>query len=153
MKTKSKISIKNKKALFKYEVIESYIAGICLIGTEVKSIREGKISFSDSYCFFDGKELILKNFHISEYENGTFDKHEPLRDRKLLLTKKELRKLKEKVKDVGLTIVPIKIFINEKNLVKFDIALVKGKKQFDKKQSIYDREEKIRIKREFNVNI
>jgi SsrA-binding protein len=146
MKTKSKISIKNKKALFKYEVIESYIAGICLIGTEVKSIREGKISFSDSYCFFDGKELILKNFHISEYENGTFDKHEPLRDRKLLLTKKELRKLKEKVKDVGLTIVPIKIFINEKNLVKFDIALVKGKKQFDHRESIKNKD----LKREEN---
>ncbi|MCK9416875.1 SsrA-binding protein SmpB [Candidatus Dojkabacteria bacterium] len=146
MKTKSKISIKNKKALFKYEVIESYIAGICLIGTEVKSIREGKISFSDSYCFFDGKELILKNFHISEYENGTFDKHEPLRDRKLLLTKKELRKLKEKVKDVGLTIVPIKIFINEKNIVKFDIALVKGKKQFDHRESIKNKD----LKREEN---
>lgn len=149
MKTKSKISIKNKKALFKYEVIESYIAGICLIGTEVKSIREGKISFSDSYCFFDGKELILKNFHISEYENGTFDKHEPLRDRKLLLTKKELRKLKEKVKDVGLTIVPIKIFINEKNLVKFDIALVKGKKQFDHRESIKNKD----LKREENRRI
>ncbi len=151
MKTKSKISIKNKKALFKYEVIESYIAGICLIGTEVKSIREGKISFSDSYCFFDGKELILKNFHISEYENGTFDKHEPLRDRKLLLTKKELRKLKEKVKDVGLTIVPIKIFINEKNIVKFDIALVKGKKQFDKRNSIKDKDLKMDQNRRLKI--
>lgn len=151
MKTKSKISIKNKKALFKYEVIESYIAGICLIGTEVKSIREGKISFSDSYCFFDDKELILKNFHISEYDNGTFDKHEPLRDRKLLLTKKELRKLKEKVKDVGLTIVPIKIFINEKNLVKIDIALVKGKKQFDKRNSIKDKDLKMDQNRKLKI--
>jgi SsrA-binding protein len=137
---KTKTDIKNKKAFFKYEILESYTAGIVLQGTEIKSIRDGKISFTDSYCFFDGKELFLKSFHISPYENGSFDIHEPKRDRKLLLTKKELRKLQNKVKDVGLTIVPLRIFINEKNLVKFDIALVKGKKQHDKRDTIRDKD-------------
>lgn len=131
------INIKNKKAYFKFEIIETYCAGIMLTGTEIKSIRNSNINFNDSYCYFNNdKELFLKNFHIAEYENGTYNNHEPLRERKLLLTKKELKKLNEKVTEKGLTIVPLRIFISQKGLVKFDIGLARGKKEYDKRESI-----------------
>jgi SsrA-binding protein len=146
------ISIKNKKAYFKYEVLDTYISGVVLQGTEIKSIRDSKISFTDAYCFFINNELFLKSFHISEYKEGTYNNHEPKRDRKLLLTKRELRRLKDKVKEGGLTIIPLKIFINEKGLCKFEIGLCKGKKNFDKRQSKFEQEENIRIKRDFKLN-
>jgi len=134
------ISIINKKAYFKYEVLDTYITGVMLQGTEIKSIRDSKISFTDAYCFFVDDELFLKSFHISEYKEGTYNNHEPKRDRKLLLTKRELRKLKDNVKEGGLTIVPLKIFINEKGLCKFEIGLCKGKKNYDKRESIKNKD-------------
>jgi len=147
----NKINIKNKKAFFKFEVVETYTAGVVLQGTEIKSIRNGKMSFNNSYCYFRDNELYLKNFHISEYENGTYNNHEPLRDRKLLLNKKELKKLNENVCEKGLTIVPLRIYINESGYVKFDIGLVRGKKEYDKRQDIFEKDEKNRIKSHFNI--
>jgi SsrA-binding protein len=135
-----KINIKNKKAFFKFEILDTFTVGIVLQGTEIKSIRASNLSFNDSYCYFNNNELFLKNFHISEYEQGTYNNHEPLRERKLLLTKKELRKLNEKVTEKGLTIVPLRIFINEKGFVKFDIGLARGKKDFDKRNTIKERD-------------
>jgi len=149
---KTATNIKNKKAYFKYEVLDTYTAGVVLQGTEIKSIRDGKISFTDSYCYFIENELFLKNFHISEYKEGTYNNHKPTRDRKLLLTKRELKKLNDKVKEGGLTIVPLRIFINDKGFCKFDIGLCKGKKTHDKRQAKFDQEEKIRIKRDFKIN-
>lgn len=149
----NKINIKNKKAFFNYEVLESEVAGMVLVGTEVKSVVEGKISFTDAYCDFIDGELWLKNFHITEYDNASAENHDPKRDRKLLLTKQQLNKFRRKYEEKGLTIVPLKIFTNDKGLIKMEIALVRGKKQYDKKNSIAEREEKIRIKRDFNINI
>lgn len=135
------INLKNKKAYFKYEVLEEYVAGVVLLGTEIKSIRNHDFSFSDSYCHFVENELYLKNFNIAEYKNKcSFGSHEPLRDRKLLLTKKQLKSLREDLKIGGRTIVPLKIFINERGICKFNIALVKGKKEYDKKNTIKDRD-------------
>lgn len=139
---KNIIDLTNKKAYFKYEILENFCAGIVLIGAEVKSIRNSDISFTDSYCLFMGDELFLRNFHIAEYKNVSYNNHEPKRDRKLLLTKKELTKLKVKIKIGGLTIVPLKIFFNEKGLVKFNIGLAKGKKDFEKRNTILDRDMK-----------
>lgn len=136
----------NKKAKFKFEFLEKEIAGIVLEGTEIKSIRNGKISFNDSYCLFINNELWIKNLHISEYEKGTHNNHDPKRDRKLLLTKKQLIKFKSKLEEKGLTIVPTQLFINEKGFVKIEIALSKGKKDYDKKQIIKEND----IKREMD---
>lgn len=133
---KNKIEIRNKKAFFNYDVITVYQCGIVLTGTEIKSIRQSKVSFTDSYCCFIENELWLKNLHISIYENGTYNNHEPKRDRKLLLTKKELKKLNTKVSENGTTIIPLKIFINDRGLAKVEIALAKGKKEFNKKENI-----------------
>jgi SsrA-binding protein len=134
------MELKNKKASFKFEFISTFTAGIVLVGTEIKSIRESKISFTDSYCYFNNGELWLKSFHISEYENGSFENHDPKRDRKLLLNKSELNKLEKKCAEKGLTIVPIRIFINNKNLAKMDIALAKGKNVSDKRETIKKRD-------------
>jgi len=142
------INIKNKKAFFKFEVIDTYTAGIKLQGTEVKSIRKSNISFNDSYCYFVEDELYLKNFHIAVYENGTYNNHEPLRERKMLLTKKELRKLSEKVTEKGLTIVPLRIYINDKGFIKFDIGLCRGKKDQDKRNTIKERDIEREMKNE-----
>lgn len=136
---KNKLSIKNKKAFFNYEIIESEVAGVVLLGTEVKSIVDGKISFTDAYCDFVENELWLKNFHISEYEKAA-ENHDPKRDRKLLLTRQQLNKFKKKFDEKGLTIVPLNIFINIKGIIKMDIALVRGKKQFDKRESIKEKD-------------
>jgi SsrA-binding protein len=134
------MKIQNRKARFNYEFIEKEIAGIVLAGTEVKSIREGKVSFTDSYCFFVDGELWLKSLHISEYKEGTYNNHEPKRDRKLLLKKQQLRKLQKKVNEGGLTIIPTTIFINSKGLVKIEIALSRGKKTIDKRETIKNRD-------------
>ena len=145
--------IKNKKAYYEYFLLEEFVAGIVIVGTEIKSIRDGKVSLVDSYCAFTGDELFLLNSHIAEYEFGNNFNHEPKRPRKLLLTKKELRKIKRKITEKGLTIIPVNMFINKKGFCKVTISIAKGRKLYDKKQFISDREEKIRIKRDFNFNI
>lgn len=135
-----KIDIPNKKAKFEYAFIDTYLAGMVLTGTEIKSIRLGKVNISDAFCFFKEDGLYVKNLNISKYEQGTHYNHEPLRDRKLLLTKKELKKLVSKLTDKGLTIIPTRLYINETGLAKLDIALAKGKKLFDKRDSIKERD-------------
>jgi len=129
------INIKNKKAWHDYEIIEKFIAGIQLYGTEIKAIREGKASLSDAYCVFEKEELWVK-MNISEYINGSYNNHDPRRDRKLLLTKRELRKLLKNYNIKGFSIVPLKIFINEKGLAKMEIGLARGKKMYDKRQTL-----------------
>ncbi len=130
------IVIKNKKAAFEYFLLEEFTAGIQLTGTEIKSIRTGKVSFVDSFCVFEGEELYVKGLHISEYSHGTHYNHDPKRDRKLLLTARELKKLATRVKEKGFTIVPVQLYINEKGLAKLDIALARGKHTFDKRETL-----------------
>lgn len=149
---KQNIYIKNKKASFDYALLDKYTAGIVLQGTEIKSLREGRASLVDAYCFFIDGELWVKSLNIPVYFYGTYNNHLPMRDRKLLLTKKELRKLEGKIKSPGFSIVPTAIFINDKGLAKVDIALAKGKKEFDKRQTIKDNETKReldRVKKQF----
>ena len=147
------INIQNKKARFEYEILDQYNAGIVLTGTEIKSIRSSKASISESFCEFNDKnELFVINMLIEEYSHGTIYNHKPKESRKLLLNKKELKKLNKDVKNSGLTIVPLKLFINEKGFAKIRIALAKGKKLFDKRESIKDRDNKrnlARIKKSF----
>lgn len=130
------INIKNKRATFDYELVDKLTAGIVLTGTEIKSIRAGKASLVDSYCFFVEGELWSKGIHIAEYKFGTYHNHEEKRERKLLLNKKELDKWERKTKETGLTIIPIRLFLNEKGLAKLVIALAKGKKQYDKRETL-----------------
>lgn len=132
--------IVNRKARFNYEFLESYKAGMVLTGTEIKSVKEGKVNLGDSFCYFRSSELWLKNLHISEYKNGSYANHEPMRLRKLLLTKKEIRKLEGRIKEKGLTIIPYKIFFSDKGLAKIEIVLAKGKKSFDKRETIKERD-------------
>lgn len=132
----SDIRIKNRKVTFEYELIERFVAGIKLVGTEIKSIRGGRVNMTESYCQFMNGELYVKNLHISEYEMGTHNNHEARRDRKLLLNRKELLKLEKKVKESGLTIVCVKMFINDRGLAKLEIALGRGKKTYDKRESL-----------------
>lgn len=143
----TKINIKNRKASFEYEFLEVLEAGIQLMGTEIKSIREGNVSIKEGYCIFKDGELYLKNIHISEYTEGSYNNHEPLRDRKLLLHKSEIEKLSKKKKDVGLTIIPVRLYINEKGLAKVKIALAKGKKMYDKRQDLKLKDDKRQIDR------
>jgi SsrA-binding protein len=131
-----KVVIKNKKAEFEYFLLQTYTAGIMLTGTEVKSIREGKASLSDAYCILTNGELWVKNLHISEYKQGSYANHDPKRLRKLLLNKGELRKIESKMKEKGTTIIPVQLFFNERSIAKLDIALARGKKSFDKRESI-----------------
>jgi SsrA-binding protein len=134
------VNIRNKKVSFDYEIIDRYVAGIKLTGTEIKSIRLGKASLVDTYCFFKDRELWLKSLDISEYVYGTHYNHETKRDRKLLLNRSELTKLERKVKEKGFTIVASRLFINEKGLAKVEIALAKGKKEFDHRDDIKQRD-------------
>jgi len=138
----SDVVIKNKRATFDYEILERYVAGIQLFGTEIKSIRDGKASLVDTFCVFIKDELWVKNMHIAAYFFGTYNNHEVRRDRKLLLTKRELRKLIRGTKETGFTIVPLKLFINEKGLAKLEIGLARGKKNYDKRQSLKEKEDK-----------
>ena len=140
MTTENTINIKNKKAGFEYAFIDNYTAGIQLTGTEIKSIREGKANINDAFCVFTNYELYIRNMHISHYFNGTYNNVEEKRDRKLLLNKQELNKLQGKLKDQGLTIIPIRLFINDKGYAKLDIALAKGKKIYDKRDDIKKRD-------------
>lgn len=135
-KAKSKVEIKNRKASFEYEFLETFTVGIVLSGTEIKSIRAGKASLPDSYCYFIGNELYVRNMHIAEYWWGSFNKHDPKRDRKLLLNRKELRKLARAIKEKGLTIVATRLFIADNGYAKLNIALARGKKEYDKRHTI-----------------
>ncbi|MEA4916399.1 SsrA-binding protein [Proteiniphilum sp.] len=143
------INIKNKRATFDYELVETFTAGIVLTGTEIKSIRLGKASLVDTYCFFERGELWVRNMHIAEYFYGTYNNHSARRDRKLLLNKNELRKLSRLTKETGFTIIPIRLFINEKGLAKVIVAVAKGKKQYDKRQSLKEKEDKRSMDRMF----
>lgn len=138
----SSIVLKNKRATFDYELIDKYTAGIQLYGTEIKSIREGKASLVDSYCVFNNDELWVKNLHISEYKFGSFSNHEVRRERKLLLNRKELNKIFKATRETGLTITTVKLFINEKGMAKLEIAVAKGKKDYDKRNSLKEKEDK-----------
>ena len=148
----SNINIKNKRATFDYIFTETYTAGIVLTGTEIKSIRQSKASLVDTYCTFINNELWVKNMHVAEYFYGSYNNHVARRDRKLLLDRKELRKLRQAVKNPGFTIVPVRLFINEKGLAKLVIALARGKHEYDKRESIKERDDKRemdRIRRNF----
>jgi len=134
--SQEKIIAKNKKAYFLYEIVEVFTAGIVLTGSEIKSIRAGKVNFVDSYAMLVNGELILKGLHIAPYEHGGYANHEPTRDRKLLLTRSEINRISRKVTEKGLTLVPLSCFISEKGYAKLEIALVKGKKAYDKRESI-----------------
>ncbi len=130
------VNIKNKRANFEYEVLDKYVAGIQITGTEIKSIRNNKASLTESYCTFTDDELFVRGMHIGLYENGGFYNHSEKRDRKLLLQRRELDKLLKKVKEKGLTIIVLRLFINDKGLAKLEIALAQGKKTFDKREDL-----------------
>lgn len=142
LKKQSEINIKNRKASFDYAFIDTYTAGIQLTGTEIKSIREGKASLVDTFCYFDKGELWVKNMNIAQYFYGTYNNHAARRERKLLLQKKELRKLENDSLNPGYTIVPVRMFINNKGLAKLVIALAKGKKEYDKRQSLREKQDR-----------
>ena len=139
-KAKSNIEIKNKRASFEYEFIERFTAGIVLTGTEIKSIRAGKAALADSYCYFVGSELYVKHMHIADYGWGSFNQHDPKRDRKLLLNRKELRKLQRNVKEKGLTMVATRLFIADNGYAKLNIALARGKREYDKRHTIKEKD-------------
>lgn len=145
------VTIKNKKASFEYEFIDTFEAGMQLMGTEIKSIRDSKASIKEGYCVFKKGELFIKNIHISEYKEGSYNNHEPKRDRKLLLHKRELEKLSKKKNDVGLTIIPVKMYINSRGLAKIQIALAKGKKMHDKRESLKAKDDKRAMDRAMKV--
>src|SRR5450755_2947267 len=142
--------LKNRSAFYDYFIEDKFDAGMVLVGTEVKSIREGKVNFVDSFCVFLQGELWVKNMHISEYRLGTTNNHMAVHDRKLLMTKRELRKLENKTKEKGYTIVPLRIFFSEKGYAKLEIGLGKGKKNYDKRESIKQRDTDKEIKRYLN---
>lgn len=144
---KDKIKIKNRKAYFEYLILDKFVAGIVLTGTEIKSLREGKASLDESYCSFRNNELFVINMHITEYKFGTYNNHEPKRDRKLLLNHRELKKLAVKVKEKGFTIIPILLFINDAGLAKLEIGTAKGKKLFDKRETIKTKDTKRDLER------
>jgi len=148
-KLSNTINIENRKAKFDYQFLDTLVAGMVLRGTEIKSIRAGKAGLSDSYCYFRNDELFVRNLHIAEYEDASFYQHEALRERKLLLTKQELNKLLKKVKDQGLTVIPTRLFVNDKGFAKMEIALAKGKKLYDKRDDIKKRDVERDMNRKF----
>ena len=141
------MEIKNRSAFHEYFFDNKYVAGIVLTGTEVKSLRDGKASFNDSYCIIHKGEMWLKSLHIAEYSHGTTNNHDPIRDRKLLLQKREISKIEGKLKEKGYTLIPLRIFFNEKNLIKVEIGLGKGKKLHDKRETIKKRDVEREMKR------
>ncbi len=145
------MELSNRKAYHEYFFEDTYTAGLVLAGTEIKSLRTGKASFNDSYCIFFKGELFVKSLHISEYSFGTYTNHEPMQERKLLLNKRELKKLEAKTKEKGYSIIPLKIFINENGLAKMEIGLGKGKKNYDKRETIKQRENDRDIKRKYGI--
>lgn len=144
---KNSVNIKNRKAKFNYEFLDKYTAGIKLAGTEIKAIREGKANIAESFCEFNNHELFVINMHVEEYSHATHFNHNPKSERKLLLQKRELRKLEKEVTNSGLTIIPLQLFINDRGLAKLQITLAKGKKLYDKRDTIKDRENKRRLDR------
>ncbi|MBI2270728.1 MAG: SsrA-binding protein SmpB [Bacteroidetes bacterium] len=149
MADRENITIKNKKASFEYSFIDTYVAGIQLYGTEIKSIRESQAGINEAFCTFIDNELFVRNMHIAEYKQGTYNNHQTKRDRKLLLNKSELDKLQYQLKDKGLTVIPLRLFINDKGLAKLEIALAKGKKVFDKRDDIKKRDLERETQRRF----
>ncbi len=143
------VNIKNRRATFDYEIVETYTAGIVLTGTEIKSIRQGKCGLTDTYCAIINGEVWVKNMYIAEYSFGSYNNHTTHRDRKLLLNRKEIRRIARDVQQPGHSIVPLRLFINERGLAKLVIALARGKRQYDKRQSIKEREDKRTIDRMF----
>jgi len=141
------MEIKNRSIYHEYFIDAKYDAGMVLLGTEVKSIRTGKVSFNDSYCLLHNGEIWLKSLHIAEYSHGNLNNHDPVRDRKLLLQKKEIKKIQGKLKEKGYTLVPLRIYFNESNLAKIEIGLAKGKKLHDKRESIKQKDEEREMKR------
>ncbi|MDO4692650.1 MAG: SsrA-binding protein SmpB [Porphyromonadaceae bacterium] len=141
-KINKNIIIKNRRASFDYELLDSYTAGMVLVGTEIKSIRQGKASLVEAFCYFHNGELWLKNASITEYSYGSYNNHKATRERKLLLNRKELKRLEEYVQTPGVTIVPTKIYINERGLAKIEIAPARGKKQYDKRASMKERDDR-----------
>jgi SsrA-binding protein len=148
-KINNQIQFKNKRATFDYELLETFTAGIVLTGTEIKSIRLGKASLVDTYCIVERREVWIKNMYIAEYFYGTYNNHPARRDRKLLLNRKEIRKLETTAKNSGFTIIPTRLFINERGLVKLVVAIAKGKREYDKRVSLRERDDKREIDRAF----
>ena len=149
MNEQKNISIRNKRATYDFEILDTYIAGIVLTGTEIKSLRLGKASLTDCYCYFNNGELFVRGMNISEYHWGTYNNHMPKRDRKLLLNRKELLKLQRSLQDKGLSVVGLKLFINERGLAKLQIGLGKGRKSFDKREYIKERDARKEISQVF----
>ncbi|MDR1436623.1 MAG: SsrA-binding protein SmpB [Candidatus Symbiothrix sp.] len=149
MPLNNNVTIKNRRASFDYEFIETYVAGIVLTGTEIKSIRLGKAGLTDSYCVVTGNELWVKNMYVAEYFYGTYNNHEARKDRKLLLNRKELNKIETLSKNTGFTVIPTKLFLNEKGLAKLSIAVAKGKKSYDKRQSLREKDDQRDMDRAF----
>ncbi|MCF4100953.1 SsrA-binding protein SmpB [Gillisia sp. M10.2A] len=150
---KNNINIKNRKAKFEYELLDKYVAGIKLAGTEIKAIRMGKASITESFCEFQNHELFVINMHVEEYSHASHFNHNPKSERKLLMQRRELKKLEKEVKNSGLTIIPLRLFINERGIAKLQIALARGKKLYDKRDAIKDRDSKRRldrIKKDYN---
>lgn len=143
------INVKNRRATFDYEIVETFTAGIVLTGTEIKSIRQGKVGLTDTYCMVINGEVWVKNMYIAEYSFGSYNNHTTHRDRKLLLNRKEIRRIAKDNLQPGYSIVPLRLFINERGLAKLVIAIARGKKQYDKRQSIKEREDKRTIDRMF----
>lgn len=148
IKPNNQINIKNKKAGFEYQFLDTYVAGVVLTGTEIKSIRLNNVSMGDSYCYFMDGELFIKGLHISKYSHGTYLNHEPMRERKLLLKKKELRKIEDKLDNQGITLIPIRLFVTERGWAKIEIAIAKGKKLHDKREDLKEKD----VKRELDRN-
>jgi len=145
------LELTNRKAHYEYFFEATYTAGMVLSGTEIKSLRAGKASFNDSYCFFSNGELFVKSLHISEYAFGTYTNHEPMQERKLLLNKRELKKLEGKIKEKGYSIIPLRLFLAESGYFKMEIGLGKGKKSYDKRNTIKERESDRDIKRKYGI--
>ncbi len=150
---KSKVNIKNKRAEFEYLLVDTYTAGLVLTGTEIKSIRSGKASLVDTYCYFTNGELWVKNMYISQYSFGSYNNHTERRDRKLLLNRKELRNLERDAKTPGYTVVPTLLFLSENGYAKLEIALAKGKKEFDKRQSLKEKEDRREMDRVYKAQL
>jgi len=147
MAKQKEINILNRKAQYEYFFVERFEAGLVLLGTEIKSIRDGNANIKEAYCFLKNGELFVRNMHIAEYKHGTVNNHDPIRVRKLLLTKQELKKLNKKTKEKGFTIVPTRIFMSERGFAKIEVSLARGKKSYDKRQTIKDRENKRELNR------
>lgn len=148
----AKINIKNKRAEFDYLLMDKYTAGLVLTGTEIKSIRKGKASLVDTYCYVIGGEMWVKNMYIAHYEQGSYNNHVERRDRKLLLNSKEIRKIQQTVKSPGFSIVPTLLFVDEKGLAKLDIFIARGKKEYDKRETLKEKEDRRSIDRQFKKN-